>query len=229
MTETIPMSRFPTGKALAGIALPAMLLFIFSLPCRASQLTEAFAKDTRGQGMAAVALARQALEYSVRTHEPLPMPKDLPPLLRKRGAVFVSAMMDNGSPRCCMGTLTPQMPTLAEEIINNACLAAVADKRFKPLKPAELKSLRVIVSIIGDCTPLNDPSTLDPLRDGLAVRGPRETGVVLPGETKKTDTMLAWGRIRARLGADDPAECFRLEAIRYMEAPAKEENDAQKD
>ena len=217
-------------QALVHFILPVMLLLIFTLPCRASQLTESFAKDTRGQGMAAVVLARQALEYSARTHEPLPVPEDLPPLLRKRGAVFVSTMMvSSGAPRCCMGTLTPQMPTLAEEIINNACLAAVADKRFKPLKPADLNGLRVIVSIIGDCTPLNDLSTLDPLLDGLAVRGPRETGVVLPGEAKKTDTMLAWGRIRAKLTKDDPAECFRLEAIRFMEPPAKEERHVKKD
>lgn len=216
-------------EALIRIALPVMLLFVFALPCRANQLTEAFAKDTRGQGMAAVALARQALEYSARTHEPLPLPKELPPLLRKRGAVFVSSMLiATGAPRCCMGSLTPQMPTLAEEIINNAYLAAVADKRFKPLKTADLKGLRVIVSIIGDCTPINDLSRLDPLRDGLAVRGPHETGVVLPGETKKTDTMLAWGRIRAKLSNDDSAECFRLEAVRFMEAPAKEERHASK-
>lgn len=214
-------------QALARIALP--LLLIWTLSCHASQLTEAFAQDTRGQGMAAVALARQALEYSVRTHEPLPAPKELPPLLRKRGAVFVSSMIiGSGAPRCCMGTLTPQMPTLAEEIINNAYLAAVADKRFKPLRPADLKSLRVIVSVIGECTPINDLSTLDPLRDGLAVRGPRETGVVLPGETQKIETMLAWGRIRAKLSQDAPAECFRLEAVRFMEAPAKEEHHAQK-
>jgi len=208
-------------------ALACLLALV--LPCHANQLTEAFGRDTRGQGMAAVTLARRALEYSCRTREPLPLPKELPPLLRRRGAVFVSSMLiATGAPRCCMGTLTPQTPTLAEEIINNAYLAAVADKRFPPLQSKELKRIRVIVSIVGDSVPLTDPTTLDPLRDGLAVRGPRETGVVLPGEAKKNETMLAWGRIRAKLSENDPAECFRLEAVRFMEAPAKEERHAAK-
>lgn len=205
------------------VLAPALACFlIIAVPCFANPLTEAFGRDTRGQGMTAVALARQALDYATRTHEPLPLPNELPPLLRRRGAVFVSSMLiATGAPRCCMGTLTPQMPTLAEEIINNAYLAATADKRFPPLKPADLKHLRVIVSIIGDCVPLDDPATLDPLRDGLAVRGLHETGIVLPGETEKVTTMLGWGRIRAKLSADDPAEYFHLEAVRFMEPVTK--------
>lgn len=47
----------------------------------------------------------------------------LPPLVQKRGAVFVSATV-YGAPRRCMGTLAPREPDLVREIIANACAAA---------------------------------------------------------------------------------------------------------
>ena len=189
----------------------------------ADELVAGFRRDTSGQGLAALALARAALDYASRHHEPLPLPAGLPPLLLRRGAVFVSAMLHGtGVPRCCMGTLTPREPTLAREIIANATAAATCDKRFPPIPPSELRALRVIVSIIDEEQPPADPLALDPLRDGLAVRGATETGVVLPGETDSARTMLTWGRRRAGLTDHAAADYFRLEAIRFMEPPAKQ-------
>jgi AMMECR1 domain-containing protein len=186
----------------------------------ADQVT-AFRADAAA-GQAALALARQALDYACRTHEPLPLPKALPPLLKERGAVFVSTMDPRtGAPRCCMGTLQPREASLAREIIANAYAAAVCDKRFAPLRPADLPRLRVIVSIIGEARPIADPATLDPVRDGLAAQGPDETGVVLPGETADPAKMLAWARIRARVKTDTPVQYLRLDAIRFMEMPPK--------
>lgn len=203
-------------------------IIVIGHPAVANQLTDYFRHDTRGQGMAAVALARRALEYSCRTHELLPVPKELPPLLRRRGAAFVSTMLyRNGAPRCCMGSLTPAMPTLAEEIINLSYLAATRDKRFPPLQPKELKSFRVIVSIIGESTPIVDLSTLDPLTDGLAAHGPRETGIVLPGETGDIQKVIAWARTRAGATTRGPVEYFRLVAVRFIEPiPTKEVSHA---
>lgn len=179
--------------------------------------------DFRGDpalGQAALRLARRALEYACRAHEPLPLPDGLPRQLQRRGAVFVSTMDPRtGAPRCCMGTLLPREATLAQEIIANAFTAAVCDKRFSPLKPADLPRLRVIVSIIGDARPIADPATLDPVNDGLAVCGPQETGVVLPGETNDPAKMLVWGRIRAGVKPDTPVQYLRLNAIRYLETP----------
>ncbi len=152
-------------------------------------------------------LARQALDYACRRHELLPLPKNLPPLLRMHGAVFVSTMLSgSGAPRCCMGTLSPREATLAQEIIANAYAAACHDARFPPIRPEELHKFRVIVSIIGESRPITDPTALDPLQDGLAVCGARQTGVVLPGETDDTHKMLAWGRTRAGASAQDPVQ-----------------------
>jgi len=206
-----------------GVALLIIVMSLVTALCfAASNLVEAFRHDREGQGEAALALARQALDYSARTHEPFPLPDKLPPLLKARGAVFVSSMLyRNGAPRCCMGTLHPRESTLAQEIVANALAAAAHDKRFPPIQPAELTSFRVIVSIIGDSHPITDPTTLDPVADGLAVCGPRETGVVLPGETGDVQKMIAWGRIRAGVKADEPASYLRLEAIRFMEGKSQ--------
>jgi AMMECR1 domain-containing protein len=210
-----------------GMRFP-LLIFICLLvvPACAGELVASFRADS-AQGLAALALARQALAHAVRTHEPLPLPATLPPLLKRRGAAFVSTMDPRtGAPRCCMGTLQPREATLAQEIIANAFAAALFDKRFPPLKTADLARLRVIVSIIGDAQPVADPATLDPVQDGLAVCGPTETGVVLPGETNDPAKMLAWGRIRAGATPDTPVRYLRLEAIRYLDAPPKKEKPA---
>jgi AMMECR1 domain-containing protein len=197
----------------------ALLLLFASLICfAAGDLVTAFRFDRSEQGDAAVRLARQALEYACRRHEPLPLPDKLPPLLHERGAVFVSSMMNGtGAPRCCMGTLNPREATLAQEIIANAFAAAEHDTRFPPIPPTELRKLRVIVSVIGESRPISDPTTLDPLRDGLAVCGSRQTGVVLPGETDDVQKMIAWGRIRAGASAKERVQYLRLAAVRFME------------
>ena len=207
------------------IRLIAWLLLLFAVPACAGNPAAAFRADGGAQGKAALALARAAMQYACRTHAPLPLPADLPPLLRQRAAVFVSAMDPHtGAPRCCMGTLRPREATLAAEIISNAYMAAVCDKRFPPLKRRELDSLQIIISIIGETHPISDPATLDPVRDGLAVCGPRDTGVVLPGETADAKTMLAWGRTRAGLSPHDTTSYLAIDAVRYMEPVTRKDD-----
>lgn len=204
----------------------ALLLFTAVVCLASGDLISAFRHDQTGQGQAALALARQAVEYSCRMHEPMPVPRDLPPLLKERGAVFISSMLSgSGAPRFCMGTLAPREATLAEEIVANAFAAALHDKRFPPVQLNELTKFRIIVSIIGESRPISDPATLDPLQDGLAVCGARETGVVLPGETDDVQKMIAWGRIRAGVKPTEHAQYQRVEAIRFMEEPRHGKGD----
>src|SRR5579862_171028 len=61
-------------------------------------------------------LARGAFDGYILRHEAPPLPSTLPPLLRQRAGVFVSAMR-HGAPRCCMGTLYPTEPDAAHEIL----------------------------------------------------------------------------------------------------------------
>lgn len=164
-------------------------------------------------------LARKAFDTYVLNHEVIDCPKDLPPLLRERGGVFVSTMDSKGAPRCCMGTLYPMEADIAHEIIANAVTAAGRDRRFRPIKPNELIKLRLIVSIIGRPTPINesDIKRLDPVQHGLVVKNGSQYGVMLTGETDKIELMLKWGRIRANANANSRVEYFIIDDVRFME------------
>ncbi|MEO6908431.1 MAG: AMMECR1 domain-containing protein [Abditibacteriaceae bacterium] len=163
-------------------------------------------------------LARRAFDSWVLHHQVIDVPSDVPPLLKLRSGIFISTSRQ-GAPRTCMGTLYPLHGTIAEEIIANALISAGRDHRFPPVKPAELKHLRLIVSIVGrpqqiDASQL---SSIDPLHDGLAVRFDHNFGVVLNGETRDVQTMGKWGRIRAGANADDAVDFYRLDVVRFIE------------
>jgi AMMECR1 domain-containing protein len=200
-------------------ALAALTLLALPPPAARAQLVRQFRDDRTGAGDFALKLARRALDAYCLRREVIAVPADLPPLLRLRGAAFVSAMQ-NGAPRCCMGSLYPRGANLAADIIETATLAAAHDLRFKPLQPAELPHLRVIVSILDAPEPITAPLALDPVQDGLAVRSAVRTGVVLPGETASLDNFVKWGRIRAAAGDRENVQYLRLKAIRFVELPA---------
>ena len=163
-------------------------------------------------------LARRAFDSWVLQHQVIDVPADIPPLLKLRSGVFISTSRQ-GAPRTCMGTLYPLHGTLAQEIIANAVVSAGRDHRFAPVKPDELKHLRLIVSIVGrpEQIDASELSSIDPLRDGLAVRFGHNFGVVLNGETRDLQTMEKWGRIRAGANAEDAVDFYRLEVVRFIE------------
>ncbi|HLJ57529.1 MAG TPA: AMMECR1 domain-containing protein [Chthonomonadaceae bacterium] len=167
---------------------------------------------------AALALGRRAFDAYAERREVIDPPDNLPPLLRRRAAVFVSAMRD-GAPRACMGTLTPAEPDAAHEIVASAVAAAGRDRRFPPVKPAELRGLTLIVSIVGSSRPIAaaEIPSLDPTREGLAARYAGRFGVVLSRETTRTDRMIAWARIRAGAPTGRHVDYFRLQDVRFVE------------
>ncbi len=165
-----------------------------------------------------LALGRRAFEAYALHRDVIEPPERLPGLLRRRAAVFVSAMQ-HGAPRCCMGTLYPAEPDAAHEIVASAVAAAGRDRRFPPVKPGELRRLTLIVSVVSEPRPIQETavSGLDPTRDGLAVRYGDRYGVVLSCETTRTERMMAWARTRAGAPAGSHVECFRIQDVRYVE------------
>lgn len=166
----------------------------------------------------ALSLARRAFDSYVTRRAMIEPPQPVPSLLKQRIGVFVSTMR-GGAPRCCMGTIYPTESNAAREIVSSAVAAAGRDRRFPPVKQAELKSLILIVSVIAKPRPItmNELEILDPTRDGLLVKAGGRMGVVLSGETDRTDRMLKWGRIRAGVGEKAAVELFRLDVVRFVE------------
>lgn len=166
-----------------------------------------------------LALARRAFDAYAISRRVIDPPSPVPAFLRRQSGVFISTMR-GGAPRTCMGTLYPTQPNLAAEIIENAAASAGRDRRFPPVRRAELPQLDLIVSIVGPPHPISEATAraLDPARDGLAVKCGDRIGVVLSGETPHQENMLAWGRIRAGAAPGAPVELFRIDDLRFMES-----------
>ena len=198
----------------------ALLMAAAALLCApaiagAQGLSDRFAADPDA-GQAALALARRAFDTWCLQRQRIPPPVELPSLLRERSGVYVSAILGD-APRCCMGTLYPTRPTLAEEIINAAVAAAGMDLRFPPITPPELTQVRLIVSVVDPPERLADPRALDPATEGVAVRCASGWGVSLPGETPHRELLVEWARIRAGAVEGEPVELYRVIAYRVIE------------
>jgi len=200
------------------LAIILIIGMFVTAPLRADSTVDAWRHADPATVDFTLRLARRAFDSWVLHHQIIDVPSDAPPLLELRSGVFISTSRQ-GAPRTCMGTLYPLHGTIAEEIIANAIVSAGRDHRFSPVKSSELKHLRLIVSIVGrpqqiDASQL---SSIDPLRDGLAVRFGHNFGIVLNGETRDVRTMEKWGRIRAGATADDAVDFYRLDVVRFIE------------
>ena len=200
---------------LIACSLAAMTLLV--PPALADDLLTRFEGDPAA-AQAMLDLAREAFDGWVLRHERLTPPDGLPALLGERSGVFVSAILGD-APRCCMGSVYPTRPTIAAEVAHAARMTAGLDLRFPPITPAELPRLRLIVSVIAPPEPIASPAGLDPLVEGLAVRGPRRWGVVLPAETPRAELMEPWARTRAGVGESDRVDYYRVRAFRILEPP----------
>ena len=92
-------------------------------------------------------LARQTLESAARG-EPLPPLKReaLPRSLLEPRATFVT-LTRRGALRGCVGALQAQMPLL-DDVREHAVAAAVQDFRFPPVRPDEVNSIEIEISVL---------------------------------------------------------------------------------
>ena len=199
------------------LCLLVLVLLILSGPAFAQGEDQRWADPAAR--LAALTLARRAFDAYALRREVIDPPCPLPALFLRPAAVFVSAMQPGGAPRCCMGSLYPTQPSAAEEIIESAVAAAGHDRRFPPLRPAELAHLVLIVSFVDRPRPITalEAAHLDPVVDGLAVQNGDRWGVVLSGETARRENLPLWGRIRAGAGPNDPVQWYEIHDVRMKE------------
>ena len=157
-----------------------------------------------------LSLARDALSGAVSGEEiTLPEPAD-GPLGSPKGA-FVTIRRD-GQLRGCVGFNQPLYP-LAETVVR-AARAAVADGRFSPVATAELGSLSIEISILGDLVPCA-PQYIEIGRHGLFVSMDDRRGLFLPQVPVEhgwsRDQYLSETCLKAGLPADAWRNGARLE------------------
>lgn len=100
------------------------------------------------------------------------------PVPDRRAAAFVTLTQD-GDLRGCMGNLDADNPAW-ESVLDAAQWAARRDPRFPGVRPGELPSIEIDVSILGPMVRLEDPRAFRPGTDGIVVRRGGRRGLLLP-------------------------------------------------
>ncbi|HMA05120.1 MAG TPA: TIGR00296 family protein [Methanomicrobiales archaeon] len=136
---------------------------------------------TEEEGTAALSLARQALEASVR-HGKFSLPP-LPPVFSEKRGVFVT-LTEAGDLRGCIGLPYPVM-ALREAIPEAAASAALQDPRFPPVEPEDLPRIHVEVTVLSVPEPMggSPEGRENCVRvgvHGLIAQGMGRSGLLLP-------------------------------------------------
>jgi AmmeMemoRadiSam system protein A len=113
-----------------------------------------------------------------------------PDILRNDGASFVTLTI-NGALRGCIGTLEAYQPLILD-VVEHAVAAAVDDFRFHPVRPEEVSSISIEISVLTKPVRLNY-SGLDDLLDKLE---PGKDGVILKdGRMRATFLPQVWEQL----------------------------------
>jgi len=164
-----------------------------------------------------VELARKTIESYVREKRTLESPEELGPEMQGRAGTFVSLHDRRGSLRGCIGTIEPQQPTVAQEVIQNAISAATRDPRFPPVQPEELEDLDVKVDVLTEPELIDSQDQLDPKRYGVIVESGWRRGLLLP-DLEGVDTVeyqLEIAMRKAGIRPGEPIKLYRFEVKRY--------------
>jgi AmmeMemoRadiSam system protein A len=164
-----------------------------------------------------VELARKTVESYVREKHTTKPPEQLVPEMQGQAGTFVSLHDSQGNLRGCIGTIEPQQPTVAQEVIQNAINAATHDPRFPPVQPEELEGLDIKVDVLTEPEPIDSEDQLDPKRYGVIVESGWRRGLLLPDlegvDTVEYQVDIAMRKAGIRPG--EPMQLYRFEVKRY--------------
>jgi AmmeMemoRadiSam system protein A len=164
-----------------------------------------------------VELAKETLESYIREKRTIKPPEELVPEMQGRAGTFVSLHDSRGNLRGCIGTIEPQQPTVAQEVIQNAISAASRDPRFPPVQSEELGSLDIKVDVLSEPELIDSLDQLDPKRYGVIVESGWRRGLLLP-DLEGVDTVEYQVDIamrKAGIGPGEPMQMYRFEVKRY--------------
>jgi AmmeMemoRadiSam system protein A len=130
-------------------------------------------------------LAKSSIQHGLQTGRPIKVNlADFPAELTEHRATFVT-LHKHHQLRGCIGMLEAVRP-LAEDIAENAFLAAFKDPRFPPLAGDEFGELEIHLSLLTPAEPVSFTSEKDlvaqlqPGVDGLILEEGRRRGTFLP-------------------------------------------------
>jgi AmmeMemoRadiSam system protein A len=170
---------------------------------------------TDAQQRSLVGIARAAVIEAVTGCHNAAQASELLESLPAASGAFVTLKL-GGQLRGCIGTLECRLP-LADEVARVAVSAAREDRRFDPLRPAELEGLDVEISVLGPLEQIDprDPSAIEIGRHGLVVEHGDRRGLLLP----QVATEWGWDREQflshTCVKAGLPANCWQRGAKVY--------------
>ncbi|MDO8841515.1 TIGR00296 family protein [Methanocalculus sp.] len=132
-------------------------------------------------GKQGLTLARDVIRAVVQNDQI--QPPSLPPVFSEKRGVFVTLKRD-GELRGCIGLPLPVM-SLKDAIIEAATSAALHDPRFLPVRPPELPSIDMEMTVLSipeeiKGSPEERHKHLIVGRHGLIIRGRGRSGLLLP-------------------------------------------------
>jgi AmmeMemoRadiSam system protein B/AmmeMemoRadiSam system protein A len=126
---------------------------------------------------------------------------------REPRGVFVT-LTERGNLRGCIGFIEPVAP-LGDALVQAAIYAASEDRRFLPVRPEELRDLKVEVSVLTPLSDLSNPMAVVVGRHGLVIEKGDRRGLLLP----QVATDNGWDREtfleQACLKAGLPSDAWR--------------------
>ena len=163
-------------------------------------------------------LAKNSIQHGLQTGRPLKINlADFPFELTEHRATFVT-LQKHHQLRGCIGMLEAVRP-MAEDIAENAFLAAFKDPRFPPLADDEFGELAIHLSILTPAEPVSFTSEqnlitqLQPGIDGLILEEGRRRGTFLPSvweQLPEPEEFLRHLKQKAGLAADYWSENIRI-------------------
>ena len=173
-------------------------------------------------------IARASVETAVRERKMyLVGATGLPRLEEDRGA-FVT-LKELGELRGCIGYITP-VKALAETVRDVAAYAALQDRRFQPVSPAELPALQYEVSVMSPLRRVLDIKEIKVGKHGLIIKKGDIEGILLPQvpveEHWDRDTFIEQTCVKAGLPRhawkDDDTDIFMFTALVFGEQTSTE-------
>jgi len=144
-------------------------------------------QESRAQEDALIKLARETLEMWVLKGRKL----SLETYLEKCSKIIAERLQNDhvasfvsfyraGNLRGCIGTLSPMMENLGEEVIHNAIEAAAYDPRFLAIEKEELQDIDIVIDLLNKPRQIDSTDELNPAVYGIIIEKGLRKAVLLP-------------------------------------------------
>ena len=127
---------------------------------------------------ALLSIARLSITCQLKTGKTTEQPLSAWPEFNQPAAVFVTLTL-GGQLRGCIGSLEPR-GMLADAVSSYALSAAFSDPRFSPVSAAELKKIKIEISVLSPLALTPGPEAVKEGVHGVYVKSGRHSGTYLP-------------------------------------------------